>query len=232
MNKLKPKKYLMSIFSAPMQAWGSAIAGNMRTIEDHPTKSGVTGYLACCKGISRDEPDKLVALAENIKVAVRVDAPGRLCSDFQTVGRTYLRYSSDPPKKQGSAILTLREYLCGAVFTICTSGDNLEQLYQAVREPVYTPYLGRKCCLPNAICARIVEASNIAEAFSKYNVTEIFKDLSPLISQDDPMVKVYWEGDDDSIPVSRVQWKYDAPAGIKRYRQRKEFMGYIERKGA
>lgn len=222
-------KYLLLNFSAPLQAWGGTIPGNLRTIENHPTKSGVVGFLAACLGIKWDEPELLVALADRITVACRVDAPGSKTSDFHIVKNTFLRYG---PKYTGRAklksIISLRDYLCNAVFTICIQGENLEELYNAIREPVFVPFLGRKSCLPNPVFPRIIEASSLYRAFEQYKVAEIHADLIPVLPDDD-QVQVFWEGTDDSITPVRQEWKYDQPNGTSLFRQRLEYMGYIER---
>lgn len=220
-------KYLLLNFSAPLQAWGGPLPGNLRTIENHPTKSGVVGFLAACLGIKREEPELLIALANRIKVACRVDAPGSKTSDFHIVKNTFLRYS---PTYTGRAklksIVSLRDYLCNAVFTICIQGENLEELYEAVRMPVFVPFLGRRCCLPNPVFPRIIEADNLCQAFEKYKIAEIHEDLIPLLPKED-QTQVYWEGTDDSITPVRQEWKCDQPNGTSMFRQRLEFMGYI-----
>jgi CRISPR-associated protein Cas5/CasD subtype I-E len=201
----------------------------LRTVGDHPTKSGVVGLLGACLGISRNEPEKLVDLANQISLACRVDGKGDKISDFHIVKNTYLRYSPIPlSRKKLKNILTLRDYLCNASFTICIQSDNIEELYEAVRKPVYVPFLGRKSCLPNHMLPRIVEADNILDAFKSYDIAQMHQEISSMLSKD-TMLRVFWEGNDTSIQPIRKEWKYDLPKGSRKFGQRLEFMGYIER---
>ena len=110
------------------------------------------------------------------------------------------------------------------------SGDvlDIDTWYQAMRQPVHVPVMGRKSCLPNALLPRIIDAENILEAFKSYNLFQIFKDLKPALSMD-KRVKIYWEGTDTSITPVKEKWKYDQPRGYQKFAQRLEYMGYIER---
>ena len=203
-------KYLMFNLSGPLQAWGSPLPGNLRPTEDHPTKSGIVGLLGACLGIAKKDSESLKELGNKVSVAFRVDAPGYKMSDFHIIKNPYFRYQTTPPKgKPVQTTLTLRDYLCNAVFTVCIQGEDIDTWYQAMRQPVHVPVMGRKSCLPNALLSRIIDAENILEAFKR--------------------VKIYWEGTDTSITPVKEKWKYDQPRGYQKFAQRLEYMGYIER---
>lgn len=221
-------KYLLFNLSGPLQAWGGSLPGMLRTINDHPTKSAIVGLLGACLGIDRREGDKLTELGNQISIACRIDAPGRKISDLHIVKNHHLRYTTEQPKKEPQNILSLRDYLCNAVFTICVSGRNIDKLYNALRKPVYVPFLGRKSCLPNGFFPRVIMAKNLSQALRTYNIAEIHKELIPVLSKD-TMLKVFWEGPDKSISPVREMWKHDQPNGNHKFRQRRELMGYMER---
>jgi hypothetical protein len=122
----------------------------------------------------------------------------------------------------------MRDYLCNAVFTICIQGDNLKELLDAIRKPVFVPFLGRKCCLPNYVYPTIIEAENLYDAFRRYDIAELHKDLVPILSTEE-QIRIYWEGSDNSIRSVKQEWKYDHPNGNRMFRQRLEYMGYMER---
>ncbi|MFC9329033.1 type I-E CRISPR-associated protein Cas5/CasD [Kitasatospora sp. NPDC057015] len=138
--------------AAPMQSWGTRAAFNdYRDSTDHPTRSGVLGLLACALGHPRgSEPGDLTQL----DLAIRIDRPGTPMEDFHTIGgqsATQVVPSADGSRRRG-AILTRRAYLADAAFTIALTGPSslLQQASDALDQPAYTPYLGRRACPPAA----------------------------------------------------------------------------------
>ncbi|MEW2417479.1 type I-E CRISPR-associated protein Cas5/CasD [Streptomyces sp. NPDC046866] len=124
--------------AAPLQAWGSSARFARRTTETAPSKSGVVGLLAGALGRQRDaDLSDLAALA----FAVRIDQPGTRIRDFQTA------HHADTDKAMP---VSERFYLADAVFLAAVAGDDdlIHALYEAVRAPVYLPYLGRRSCPP------------------------------------------------------------------------------------
>jgi CRISPR system Cascade subunit CasD len=135
---------LLLKLSAPLQSWGADSKFDRRGTEREPTKSGVIGLIACALGYGRDENEKTEELAK-LKFGVRVDKPGSLLVDFQTV------------KSEKSAYVTYRHYLADAEFTAGledtrTAGSGkselLERIEHALRNPVWPLYLGRRGCPP------------------------------------------------------------------------------------
>ena len=221
-------KYLLFKLSGSFQAWGSPLPGIYRTVEDRPTKSGVVGLIACCLGITREETKSLIKLGNDITLAYRIDAEGDVISDFHIVQNTFLRYRSSPyPGKKLKNIISLRDYLCNAVFTICIQGDDVEKWCEALLYPQHIPYLGRSCCLPDSFLPQVIETSNLLEAFNSYKVDELDPLLIPILHDGD--VRVFWEGSDNSITSVRSLWRHDQPNGSRRFRQRQEFSGYMKR---
>jgi CRISPR system Cascade subunit CasD len=103
-----------------------------------PTKSGVLGMLAAARGMRRTDP--LTDLL-GLEFGVRLDQPGQIMRDFQTArsldGKT-------------TAPLTYRFYLSDAAFLAAVSGDGdlLADLADALNQPRYTLFLGRRSCPP------------------------------------------------------------------------------------
>ncbi|MFE2032800.1 type I-E CRISPR-associated protein Cas5/CasD [Streptomyces scopuliridis] len=130
---------LLLRLAGPLQAWGSAARFTRRTTENAPTKSGVLGLLAAAQGRSRDaDLSDLAALG----FGVRIDQPGTRLRDFQTA------HHSDSGKAMP---LSERFYLADAVFVAGVEGEPrfLNALYEALLEPVFLPYLGRRSCPPS-----------------------------------------------------------------------------------
>jgi len=116
----------------PMQSWGSRSRFDDRDTHLEPTKSAVLGLLCAALGRPRAAPlDDLAAL----RFGVRVDAPGRAMTDFQTVFE--LRITSH------------RHYLADARFLAGLEGPDsglLERLEAALRGPRWPLALGRRSC--------------------------------------------------------------------------------------
>ena len=131
----------------PLQAWGGPAIGDDRPTLSFPTKSGVLGLVAACMGIRRGETDRLLALAKGTCVHVRVDAPGTPLVDDQTIQGV----PEASPTRQ--TIQSKRTYLCDASFVAVVvpgAGGNADEIGRALSRPVFTPFLGRRSCVPSS----------------------------------------------------------------------------------
>lgn len=131
---------LLLRLSGPMQSWGASSRFVRRNTLTEPTKSGVIGMLASALGRSRE--DSISDLAA-LEFGVRADQPGQLMCDFQT----------ERPMGGGKSMpLSYRYYLADAKFLAAIAGDDelLLQVDQALRNPCWPLYLGRRSCPPDA----------------------------------------------------------------------------------
>jgi CRISPR system Cascade subunit CasD len=141
----------------PLQSWGERGRWSVRDTALEPTKSGVIGLIACALGYREDA--QIRPLSEKTRMAVRCDAPGRLLTDYHTVGGGYdepmlLTAQGKPKKSSGRphTELTWRDYLCDASFLVVLQLEDeslLEQMAQALQDPVWPIFLGRKSCPPS-----------------------------------------------------------------------------------
>jgi CRISPR system Cascade subunit CasD len=132
-----------------MQSWGVASRFDRRDTGLEPSKSGVIGLLCAALGRDRSHPvDDLAAM----RMGVRVDREGVLRYDYQTAMRV-LRADGQPeenPRK--NTVQSKRFYLADAAFLVgLESSDRplLERLHDALRNPRWTLFLGRKSYLPS-----------------------------------------------------------------------------------
>lgn len=137
---------LLLRFAAPMQAWGADSRFDIRKTNREPTKSGVVGLLAAALGLQRDAPlNELTAL----RMGVRVDREGVLLRDFHMV-----HGEKDP-------YVTTRYYLCDAVFLVGVFSEDealMRRLEEAVRNPAFPLFLGRRSCPPEGrVCLGLRE---------------------------------------------------------------------------
>lgn len=174
--------YLTFQLYGMLSAFGLVAVGEVRPSASHPTRSAILGLIAGALGIRRDDEERLAALTDGYGLAVRVDAPGTPLLDFHTVqtpperkNRIYRTRADELGGLLGEdeepyTILSRRGYLCDAHFTAClwaVTDDppyRLEALAEALRRPVFAPYLGRKCCPPSLPFAPLVGEYDTVEA--------------------------------------------------------------------
>jgi CRISPR system Cascade subunit CasD len=144
----------------PLQSWGERGQWEVRDTADAPTKSGVVGLLACALGWKTDE--ELRSLSHQVRLGVRCDRPGTRIMDFHTVGGGYknsVLLAADGKLKEDKTKgaytePTHRHYLCDASFLVAvqckpnSATALIEQLANAVQNPHWPIYLGRKSCPP------------------------------------------------------------------------------------
>lgn len=144
----------------PLQSWGERGRWSVRDTAPEPTKSGVIGLMACALGYREDE--QIRPLSQKTRMGVRIDAPGRIITDYHTIGGGYstptLLTAEGKPKKSPSGQphteLSNRDYLCQASFLVAlqireTSDQPLiDQMAHALQNPVWPLFLGRKSCPP------------------------------------------------------------------------------------
>ena len=166
---------------APLVSWGEIAVGGTRRSALHPSRSAILGIIASAIGVKREAEGDLDKLTQCISIAVRVDAPGTLLTDYHTIqvpkrqrGVVYLTRKDEmdaSPEKIGT-ILSTREYRCDAysLAAICLRDDimTLKQIVESLQHPVFHIYLGRKSAPPALpLHPQIVEANNLVEAFSR-----------------------------------------------------------------
>jgi CRISPR system Cascade subunit CasD len=138
----------------PLQSWGVRSRWDPRDTSLEPTKSGVVGLLACALGWGRDRDDDLRNLSQSLTFGVRIDRPGRLLRDYQTVFGGVMSAGGKIKVTQSSGeretVVSPRQYLADASFLAVVQGsdDLIERLAQALQNPHWPLYLGRKSCPP------------------------------------------------------------------------------------
>lgn len=140
--------------AGPLQSWGERSAFNTRDTAPFPTRSGLIGMLAAAEGRGRYASlDRYAPL----RVTVRIDRPGTRITDFHTIGGGLPAARTVPTSEGGrraqdkSTMVTRRQYLADAVFTIALDGPETltEPLAAALEHPAWAPYLGRRSCVPD-----------------------------------------------------------------------------------
>lgn len=164
------RDYLILKLQGVMQAWGEHTFEGLRPSTNFPTRSALVGLLAACLGIDRNNRKQQQALANSFLYAVRQDETEHKLvkmMDYHTVKDAREDYVG---LKSHETIITQREYLLDAVFTVAiwnTDGAeySLDQLKVAICQPRYTPFLGRRSCpITRPLYEDLVKAINSDEA--------------------------------------------------------------------
>lgn len=197
--------YLLLWFEGPLQSWGFDSKFGRRDTLSFPTKSGVLGLLCCALGAGGEQRELLAALAplrQTVLSFVRLDQDKNkierqpLLRDFHMVGSGYddtnywenllIPKTSEGKKPNGSgAKMTYRYYLQDAFFAVImeSPADKANDFVQALENPVWDLYLGRKNCVPTDFIYRgrfIREENAIEQALHlaiEKNLTEDFRVL-------------------------------------------------------
>lgn len=137
---------LLLRLAGPMQSWGTRSRFTERDTELEPSKSGVLGLV--CAALGRPRSDDVSDLAA-LRMGVRVDREGTIERDYHTAGGVdgIIRASG---KLSRDAVLSNRYYLADADFLVGLEGDEplLRTIEQALREPRWQLFLGRKSFVP------------------------------------------------------------------------------------
>lgn len=158
---------LLLRLQGPLQSWGTRSRFDYRDTWPYPTKSGVVGLLAAALGRDRSEDISDIAA---LRMGVRVDRKGVLKVDYQTAQFVYRAegYVAVTTKKEkerlerltktpvhispkDSAVVSFRYFLADAAFLVGMEGERplLRKLHEALKNPRFPLYLGRKSYLPS-----------------------------------------------------------------------------------
>ncbi len=151
-------RFLALRLEGPLQSWGFDSQYNRRNTGLMPTKSAIAGL--CCaalgfqRGCSREKDFlnsfrtvRMIAIAIS-RQGVKKELPVRRLQDFHTVQNT--RRASGSINKD--CVLTHRQYLTDAAFGILLEGNGnfLKLVADALADPKWGIWLGRKTCIPTA----------------------------------------------------------------------------------
>ena len=162
------KPILLLRLEAPLQSWGTRSRWDVRDTASEPTKSGIIGLLGCALGYSMRDP-RLEQLNEALRFGVRVEHPGRVIVDYQTItdflptAAGEFKFSGGagkgPPEKliaelkEPATIQSPRAYIEDGAFLVAleaTDGNSavLDDCVRSIQQPRWPLFLGRKACVP------------------------------------------------------------------------------------
>jgi CRISPR system Cascade subunit CasD len=180
-------EFLILKCQGAMQSWGGHTYEDYRPSLIFPTRSAVVGILGACLGIVREQPEQLKLLSDSFELTVLAHhlrhvelrhfkgerKPRTITMHKMTDYHTVLDARRADGGKREDAIVSRREFLCDAEFTMALSFKdlaeyNLERVLQAVKNPKYTPYLGRRSCpLQRPLFESIINAETAQKALEQ-----------------------------------------------------------------
>ncbi|WP_330324680.1 type I-E CRISPR-associated protein Cas5/CasD [Streptomyces pseudovenezuelae] len=140
--------------AGPLQSWGERSAFTPdRDTAPFPTRSALIGMFAAAEGITRHDTAGLGRYPA-LEFTVRVDRPGTRVVDYHTVGGGQPKdntAATSGGSNKGAAVITRRHYLADAVFVVAVTGpeETLARIAGALHQPHWSPYLGRRSCVPD-----------------------------------------------------------------------------------
>ncbi|WP_084201406.1 type I-E CRISPR-associated protein Cas5/CasD [Geobacter pickeringii] len=151
------RSYLALRLEGPLQSWGFDSQYNRRNTGLMPTRSAVAGMCCAALGYSRgstSEQEFLAAFGSVRMTAIAIprngmkrELPVRRLQDYHTVQNTRTAEG-----KIKDCHITHRQYLADATFGVLLEGEEtlLKQVSDALENPVWGVWLGRKTCIPTA----------------------------------------------------------------------------------
>ena len=199
-----PDFLIFQLYGA-LASWGDIAVGEYRPSQGQPSKSAITGLLAAALGIDRENDAAHIELGQHYAVATCVRAEGELLRDYHTTqvpggNRTYFTRRQEllSGKLKLNTILSQRDYRTDAFYQIAIwaldtdAPHSLEGLKNALQQPRFSLYLGRKSCpagLP--MYPLIMSDVTLKQAFDSYPLDK----AEPWINEPEPtgLVSYFWE---------------------------------------
>jgi CRISPR system Cascade subunit CasD len=151
-----------------LQSFGERGVFHYRDTCAFPTRSSLIGMFAAAQGRPREHAfdpyphlktagDTTAPCHRDLTLTIRIDQPGTLYRDFHTVGGGHPRDQSlltgdgTRRKPAASTLVSHRDYLTGAVFTLAVTGPAalISHIAETLERPRFGLFLGRRACLPD-----------------------------------------------------------------------------------
>lgn len=217
-------EFVLFQIQAPIISYGNVARGDLRSSDNYPSKSAITGLIGSALGIRYEDTDRALKLANALSVNVEVHSYGDLLVDYHTIQTIDTSVSKIIPRtrkdeielathKTASTKVTNREYYTESLFVVSVYLKNddftLDEIVNAINYPTFPLFIGRKACVPSSpLAPRKIEADTLLESFNKYEVKIVspYTENDPQWMQDDfdrrcktlyfkDYINYHWESD-------------------------------------
>jgi CRISPR system Cascade subunit CasD len=211
--------YLVFGLSATLGAMGELAGHERRGSQSWPARSALLGLMAAALGIRRDGD---FSALEILSVAVAEFDAGRPFRDYHTIetvpSAAVKKPNSRPEalrmaKGKTNTTITLRDYRADAFFGVAVWGGDIVPIAQALAQPQFTLYFGRKSCpLSAPLGARVVQAETVEAAIAKITLPPWRKGAVArvLIEESEIGEEVH------DVAVDRALWHYTSRKVLRR----------------
>jgi CRISPR system Cascade subunit CasD len=155
---------------SPMMSWGDHSRFTIRDTRREPTKSAVIGLL--CAALGRPRLESVQDLAV-LKMGVRVNQEGLVQCDYHTI-----MDSIKSSGGKGDTVISQRYYVADADYLVGLEGADsafLKMLDEALANPVWQLYFGRKSFVPSCPVRVEVKDLPLRDALQSYPFHQLRK---------------------------------------------------------
>lgn len=210
--------YLIFGLTASLGAMGELAGHERRGSMVWPARSAILGLLGAALGIRRGGDFHAL---DALSMAVAVFDEGAALRDYhtiETIPSAAVKHANSRPEAlqmargRTNTAITLRDYRCGVFHGVALWGGVLEPLQQALAQPQFTLYLGRKSCpLSAPLGAAVVQADSPDGAFAQLTLPPWRRNARARL-----VIEAADHGEEvHDRPVDRAQWHF-APRYVMR----------------
>jgi CRISPR system Cascade subunit CasD len=234
------REFLLFDLWGPLAAWGSTAVGELRPTSHHPTRSALLGLVSAALGLRRGDDDAHRALGRMLRFAIRIDRPADILEDFHTAQgrrpRRMERFATRAgelgvPRHALDTVVSRRSYATDGGYRVASwatevSPWSLARIAQALDNPVFPLYLGRRSCPPGLpLDPRLVQAESLPHAWaildsywSQHRAGSAGSPFAAVFDRRQPRQIVWDDPNADVIAVSEFQiaQRYDEPVSRRR----------------
>lgn len=184
---MSEQSYLALMLDAPLMSFGFASRFQRRTTGLHPTRSAILGIICAAQGFDKgsDAERDCLARLQSVRMIMltirrqpdksRPPLEIRRLEDYHVTGGGYDKktHALNIPRKASGGpsdhpTLSWRQYLLDARFGVILAGPRceLEAIAEALRNPRWGVWFGRKNCIPAAPIVRGDVVTGINEAMA------------------------------------------------------------------
>lgn len=202
------REHLVFTLTAAMASMGELAGHERRGSWSWPGRSAVLGLCAAALGIRRDGD---FSVLDDLGLAVAVFDTGEPLRDFHTALSIPSSVVKRPQSRaealridagRSNSTITLRDYRVGILYGVALWGDGLAGIAEALCQPVFTLYLGRKSCpLSAPLAPRLITATDAATALAEGMELPFWRKDA----------RADWIATEEDLPAPRTETRHDRP---------------------
>jgi CRISPR system Cascade subunit CasD len=223
----------------PMASWGGTAVGGVRPTQNAPSRSAVIGLLSAALGLRREQEGEIARLNDSVGMMIKSESDGRLLRDYHTtqVPSTdkkaiwpHRKAELENTQRDVNTILSTRDYRVDGHWLVAltlrgNTDCTLESIRDALSEPVFPLYLGRKSCpLAAPTHPLLLDEADVHQALEHYQFP-----ISPLARSESVLyshtAQYEWDRElETDLQPSQTSERWDSPASRLRWQFEKRLV--------